>query len=106
MNTLELIKDAALHGGTVPSERAEEVRGFLAEVKKTRDFLGIDKKEQPDVDLEKQALEATATLWNILILLKEVHPDDMTEHKRDIHNIQNRIMARNHPSQKWSKDGN
>ena len=29
MNTLELIKDAALFGGNVPNERIEEVRSFL-----------------------------------------------------------------------------
>jgi hypothetical protein len=34
MNTLELIKDSCLFGGTVPKERAEEVRTFLDDLEK------------------------------------------------------------------------
>ena len=32
MNTLELIKDAALFGGTVPNERVQEVKDYLKKV--------------------------------------------------------------------------
>lgn len=34
MNTLELIKDSCLFGGTVPNERTEEVRTFLDNLEK------------------------------------------------------------------------
>lgn len=34
MNTLELIKDSCLYGGTVPNERTEEVRNFLDNLEK------------------------------------------------------------------------
>lgn len=34
MNTLELIKDSCLFGGTVPKERTEEVRTFLDSIEK------------------------------------------------------------------------
>jgi len=34
MNTIELIKDAALFGGTVPNERIEEVRSLLDKMEK------------------------------------------------------------------------
>jgi hypothetical protein len=34
MDTIELIKDVALFGGTVPNERTEEVRDFLDNVEK------------------------------------------------------------------------
>ena len=34
MNTLELIKDSCLFGGTIPNERTEEVRTFLDNLEK------------------------------------------------------------------------
>lgn len=37
MNTLELIKDSCLFGGTVPNERVEEVRTFLDSIDKECD---------------------------------------------------------------------
>lgn len=43
---------------------------------------------------ENEALIITQELWNKLLELEEKHPDDMQEHRKDIHNIQNRIMAR------------
>lgn len=43
---------------------------------------------------EIKVLEKTAELWNLIIKLPEMHPDDIAEHRRDVHNIQNRIAAR------------
>ena len=43
---------------------------------------------------EERALEITANLWACLNDLEELHPSDIVEACRDIHNIQNRIMAR------------
>lgn len=43
---------------------------------------------------EKQILGLTADLWNELIKLPAPHGFDNAEHMRDIHDIQNRIMAR------------
>lgn len=43
---------------------------------------------------EDAALRLTADLWNQLLALPELHPDDIAEHRRDIHDIQNRVMAR------------
>lgn len=46
---------------------------------------------------EDKALKITSELWNQLIKMEQIisfHPDDMKEHSRDIHNIQNRIMSR------------
>jgi hypothetical protein len=43
---------------------------------------------------EKKALEQTVILWNSIYDLDILHPDDLNEHRRDIHNIQNRIQAR------------
>jgi len=40
------------------------------------------------------ALNKTTELWNALIDLDVLHPDDINEARRDIHNIQNRILAR------------
>ena len=45
-------------------------------------------------DDEKECLYHTRELWNDLVNLKQIHPDDLNEYRRDIHNIQNRIMAR------------
>lgn len=47
---------------------------------------------------EAKALDLTRQLWNALLEIEKehsMHPDDIHEHKRDIHNIQNRILARN-----------
>ncbi|MBC7907039.1 MAG: hypothetical protein H7Y60_09880 [Rhodospirillaceae bacterium] len=43
---------------------------------------------------EQRAIELTAQLWNVLVELGGHHPADMAETARDIHNIQNRVMAR------------
>jgi hypothetical protein len=48
---------------------------------------------------EIEVLALTAKLFNLLGELEDVHPDDIHEHRRDIHNIQNRIMAR--PEQRF-----
>lgn len=45
-------------------------------------------------DGEKHALELTAALYNVMARFPKLHPADMDETVRDIHNIQNRIMAR------------
>lgn len=43
---------------------------------------------------EKILLEMTSILWNALTDLPAQHSDDLVEARRDIHNIQNRILAR------------
>lgn len=43
---------------------------------------------------ENEALRLTVQLWKALGELEDIHPDDIHENRRDIHNIQNRIMAR------------
>ncbi len=47
---------------------------------------------------EVKAMDLTSALWNALLEIEKehiLHPDDIHEHRRDIHNIQNRILARN-----------
>ena len=47
---------------------------------------------------EAKALDLTRQLWNAILEIEaehSLHPDDIHEHRRDIHNIQNRILARN-----------
>lgn len=43
---------------------------------------------------EKRILALTAELWNALIALPAPHGFDGQEHMRDIHDIQNRLLAR------------
>lgn len=43
---------------------------------------------------EEIALALTAELYKALLALPADHPHDMAENVRDIHNIQNRILAR------------
>jgi len=43
---------------------------------------------------ETAVLEAAADLWNLIVELKVEHGQDLMEYNRDIHNIQNRVMAR------------
>lgn len=43
---------------------------------------------------EKEILSKTADIWNSFLELPDFHPSDRQEMARDIHNIQNRIMAR------------
>ena len=46
---------------------------------------------------EKEVLKLTSNLWSAIIELEKynsIHPDDIHEHRRDIHNIQNRILSR------------
>lgn len=43
---------------------------------------------------EKQSLEKTVELWAAIRNLKIIHPDDIHEFRSDIHDIQNRILAR------------
>ena len=45
-------------------------------------------------EAEKRLLQMTADLWNAFLDLPDRHPSDAEETQRDIHNIQNRIMAR------------
>lgn len=45
-------------------------------------------------DQEKKLIWLTAELWNEFLSLPDRHPSDAQEMERDIHNIQNRIMAR------------
>lgn len=43
---------------------------------------------------EKEILDMTAKLWNAMLALPDKHPHESEEHMRDIHNIQNRVLAR------------
>lgn len=43
---------------------------------------------------EKEILELTSLLWSKIHQLEVLHPDDIHEHRKDIHNIQNRVAAR------------
>ena len=43
---------------------------------------------------ERGIINLTAELWNATSALPDQHPCDLNELQRDIHNIQNRIMAR------------
>jgi hypothetical protein len=45
-------------------------------------------------DQEKMIVGLLGTLWNMIVELPVIHPSDNEETSRDIHNIQNRIMAR------------
>lgn len=45
-------------------------------------------------DDERAVLDMTAALWNALVNLPAPHEHDNAENMRDIHDIQNRIMAR------------
>lgn len=47
----------------------------------------------PLTEQEKACIEMTKELWNALLKLPAMHKFDNPEHMRDIHNIQNRIMA-------------
>ncbi len=44
--------------------------------------------------IEGEIMELTALLWTKILELEILHPDDINEHRIDIHNIQNRIAAR------------
>ncbi len=43
---------------------------------------------------ELEVLELTAILFAAFVALPVIHPSDVTETQRDIHDIQNRILAR------------
>lgn len=45
-------------------------------------------------DAEKEIIALTALLWNKFLALPHRHPSDAEEMQRDIHAIQNRVMAR------------
>lgn len=47
---------------------------------------------------EAKAMRLTSELWSTLLEIERehsMHPDDIHEHRRDIHDIQNRILSRN-----------
>lgn len=48
----------------------------------------------PMTDQERAALELTAELYKALLALPVDHPSDMAENVRNLHDIQNRLMAR------------
>ena len=52
------------------------------------------KKPRELTIFEEECIRLTVELWNELVVLEELHPDDIHEFRRDIHNIQNRIQAR------------
>lgn len=43
---------------------------------------------------EQKTLDITTELWSSFLDLEVLHADDIHEMRRDIHNIQNRIMSR------------
>ena len=43
---------------------------------------------------EQKVLDLTVELWNAFLDLPDQHPHDAPETMRDLHNIQNRLMAR------------
>lgn len=43
---------------------------------------------------EKEILEETSKLWNMVLQLEEYHPDDIPEMRFHIHAIQRIIMSR------------
>ena len=43
---------------------------------------------------ERRAWEALASAANLMLRLSSVHPADRSETVRDIHNLQNRMLAR------------
>ncbi|GEM_PF-5709516 len=43
---------------------------------------------------ETDVLDMSSELWNAIVHLSDHHPADLAETARDIHNIQNRVMAR------------
>lgn len=45
-------------------------------------------------ELEQAILQKSAELWNLFCTLPDKHPADSDETARDLHNIQNRVMAR------------
>ena len=53
---------------------------------------------------EQTAMDLTVQLWSALVALDTEHPDDIHEHRRDIHSIQNRIAAR--PTLRVMNDSN
>ena len=57
------------------------------------------KRNELLTEKERKALDLSAKLWNAIVEMeKELmwHQDDIHEHRRDINNIQNRIMARSY----------
>lgn len=45
-------------------------------------------------DQERRIIEMTVELWNALLDLPKEHDADNLEDMRDIHDIQNRVLAR------------
>ena len=45
-------------------------------------------------DAEKRIIKMTADLWNALVELECLHPDDIMEMKTSIHQIQECVMSR------------
>ena len=56
----------------------------------------IDENEQ----IEK-VIKLTSELWSEILKLEIIHSSDNLETQRDIHNIQNRIMARKYQIEKY-----
>ncbi len=48
----------------------------------------------PMTDPERLVLDLIANVWNAIIALLITHPDDLLESRREIHSLQNRILAR------------
>ena len=76
METLELIIDASLFGGTVPNERMQEVKDFLEQSK-------ADKKEIEELKLEKSHLRCNIeNLSEEITLLKKQLKDKSEDVER------------------------
>ena len=52
--------------------------------------LSVPIEERPETLILAQTVE----LWNAINALPEIHPDHLAEFRRDIHDIQNRLLAR------------
>lgn len=81
-----------------PDELAE--RKIVAFAKAYADKMMVSELAKETVTLlavtddEQALLELTAQIWNGFARLGDKHPSDLEELHRDLHNIQNRIMAR------------
>lgn len=61
------------------------------------EMLTAAPKEPPKDQItpeERAVLDLSAQLWNALLELPGTHPQEIAEHVADVHNIQNRVMAR------------
>jgi hypothetical protein len=63
--------------------------------------MGVNEDEQVE-----KVLKLTSELWGEILKLDIIHSSDNLETSRDIHNIQNRIMARKYQIQNYKNNNN